>query len=226
MKFNLPRQEIANYLAKFSFTKIKSEKISVPKAPLKRLLEIKKVAQEIEKEGIPRRFVLKKLEGKLGHGIFLHPNAQPIQRGEVIGPYSGKVNLAPQEYGDGSDYIFSLLSDLHLTKAEQKLFDPKNKFHPRRLYSLDLDADKRGNFTRYINHSAKPNVEAHLWSLEASPCEIIYVAKKTIHPGEQLLVCYDGEDKSYWGRLKIKPVPITPQTFLLLPTLKLHRSQP
>ena len=142
----------------------------------------------------------------------------------MIAPYSGTVNLAPQEYGDGSDYIFSLLSDLHLTKAEQKLFDPKNKFHPRRLYSLDLDADKRGNFTRYINHSSKPNVEARLWAVGSSPCEIVYVAKKTIRPGEQLLVCYDGEDKSYWGPLKIKPVPITPQTFRLLPDLSLKKS--
>jgi len=45
--------------------------------------------------------------------------------------------------------------------------------------------------------------------------ELVYVAKKTIRPGEQLLVCYEGEDKSYWGPLKIKPFPMTPKTFML-----------
>jgi hypothetical protein len=92
----------------------------------------------------------------------------------------------------------------------------------RRLYSVDLDADKKGNFTRFINHSEKPNIEAQFVKIPSnklgiSPgsCEVIYVAKKTIHPGEQLLVCYEGDDKSYWGALKIKPFPMTPKTFVL-----------
>jgi hypothetical protein len=89
---------------------------------------------------------------------------------------------------------------------------------------LDLDAHKVGNFTRFINHSAKPNVEAHFLripknSLGIAPSlfEIVYIASKTIRPGEQLLVCYEGDDNSYWGALRIKPFAMTPRTFLIKP---------
>jgi hypothetical protein len=228
MKFKLPRQKISQNLIQFASKKMKLANDLAPRAPSKLLSELVSITQKIEKEGLPSHLVLKKLKGKLGHGIFLHPKAKPILKGEAIAPYSGEVYLAPQNGEGGSDYAFALLSDLRLTKEEQRKADPKNSYHPRRLYSLDLDADKKGNFTRFINHSSQPNVEAHLLripanslGLEPSPFEMIYIAKKTIRPGEQLLVCYEGEDKSYWGALKIKPFPMTAKTFRLNSTLQI-----
>lgn len=228
MKYKLPRQKIDPQLTLFGSKKIREEKIHVPRASSRHLSQIGEISIEIQKRGVPKRLIVRKLVGKLGFGVFLHPGAKPIQRGEAIAPYSGDVYIAQQNHGEGSDYAFALISDLKLSRDEQRRFDPKNPYHPRRLYSIDLDAAKQGNFTRFINHSEKPNVEAHLLRIPRnsegvapSPFEIVYIAKKMIHPGEQLLVCYEGEDKSYWGALKIKPYPMTPRTFQLNTSLKL-----
>jgi hypothetical protein len=115
-----------------------------------------------------------------------------------------------------------------LTQEEQKKFDPKSKYHPTRLYSLKLDALKKGNFARFINHSEKPNVVAFMMALpkntlglEPMPVEIIYCAKKTIRPGEQLMVSYEDGEKSYWGVAKIKPIVVLPNSYTLDDSLKL-----
>lgn len=227
MKFKMPRQKISQKLIDFALKRVKQNKIYIPAAKRNILSEIASISRDIQKSGLPPYFLLRKLRGKLGYGIFLHPSAKPILKGGVIAPYSGEVYLAPQNHGEGSDYAFSLISNLTLTKEEQRIWDPKGRYHPRRHYALDLDAHKEGNFTRFINHSKKPNVEAQLLRIPGNslgvtraPFEIIYIAKKTIRPGEQLLVCYEGEDNSYWGALNIKPFPMTPKTFQLNSALR------
>lgn len=163
----------------------------------------------------------------LGSGIFLHPKADPIAKGEVIGPYAGRVSIVPQNVAEDALYAFEPLDHIHLTKEEQAHFDPARPYHPRRLYSMLVDALKEGNFARFINHSEKPNLIAEFFripknrfGLEPSPIEVVYVTGKKILPGEQLLVSYEGDDHSYWSGLKIKPIPITPQTFRVDDSLK------
>ncbi len=222
MKFKLPRHDVSKSLLDFCAKRIKKDKIDVPPASRQIVNGMPAILREIRKKGLPNYLVIKKLKGKLGYGIFLHPKAKPIPKGELIAPYSGKVILCPQNMDSDSSYIFALITDLHLTKEEQRKWDPTRRYHPRRLYSIDLDAEKIGNFTRFINHSEKPNVEAQFIKIPPnsagvtpSPFELIYVAKKTIRPGEQLLVCYEGDGKSYWNSLNIKPFPMTPKTFQL-----------
>jgi len=228
MEFRLPRQEINQKLIDLGNKKLKQNKIRVPRAPKKTLKELLAILEEIRKNGLPKYLVIKKLKKKLGYGIFLHPKAKPILKGEPIAPYSGEVFIFPQNSEDTTDYAFALISDLHLTKQEQLDWDANRRYHPRRLYSIDLDAEKKGNFTRFINHSDRPNVEAMFLSIPANslglapaPFELIYVAKKTIRPGEQLLVSYEPEEKNYWGALNIKPFPMTPKTFRLNSSLEL-----
>jgi hypothetical protein len=228
MEFKTASQEISPALKKFAHKKIKESKMPASRATKNDLNQIAAISREIEEKGLPDDFVLRKLKGKLGHGIFLHPEAKPILKGEIIAPYAGEVFLCPKNDGSDSDYVFCIVSDLLLSKREQALLDPKNRYHPRRLYSIDLDAHKKGNFTRFINHSAQPNVEASLLRIPSkkgpASFEIIYIAKKKIRPGEQLLVCYEGDDKSYWGAMKIKPFPMTPRTFVLDASLKVCKS--
>lgn len=220
--FRLARLKIAKQLKELSEAKIARDRILVPVASKQTVQEIAAVTREIRRREIPQRFVLKRLKGKLGYGLFLHPEAKPIARGEAIAPYSGVAFLAPQTQDHPSNYIFSLFSGWRLTKEEQQRFDPANRYHPRRFYSLDLDAEKNGNFTRFINHSDQPNIEADLiriptnsLGLKPGPFEMVYFAKKKIRPGEQLLICYDGDDKSYWGACGIKPFAMKPNTFVL-----------
>ncbi|MGB7977990.1 MAG: SET domain-containing protein [Chlamydiales bacterium] len=215
MKFNLKRQTISEDILKIVSRTWKKKDLDSYNLTKKNLKELSKVLNEIEQWTLPRYLVRVKLKGKLGYGIFLHPKAEPILAGQVIAPYAGEVSIVPQNETDDADYAFDPVTDFHLTKEEQAKFDPKKRYHPRRLYALKLDAAKKGNFTRFINHSDKPNVVAYLVSSRSNPYEIIYFAKKTIRPGEQLLVCYEDDQESYWGVLGIKPFPMTPQTFRL-----------
>lgn len=227
MIFKLTRHKICNILNTFASRWARRDKVYIPYASEKLLKQLASISRKIQKKGLPKNLVIKKLKNNLGHGIFLHPKAEPIARGDAIAFYAGEVSIVPQLDDSSSDYVFSLFTDLRLNCEEQKLFDPKNRFHPRRLYSIDLDADRIGNFTRFINHSEEPNLEATLFRIAAnpyglrpSPFEIIYHARKTIRPGEQLLICYEGEDKSYWGVTNTTPFPMTPQTFKLDLSLK------
>lgn len=231
MKFKLKRQIIDKYLLDFCSKRIKKDKIDISLANKQIIKGLPPILEEIEARGLPSYLRIKKLKKNLGSGIFLNPDAKAIPKGAPIAPYSGIVTLSPQNSESDSNYIFCLISDLRLSKEEQKKWDPTQRYHPRRLYSVDLDAEKQGNFTRFINHSSKPNIEARFVripknsvGLAPSPFEIIYVAKKKILPGEQLLVCYEGEDKSYWGPLKIKPFPMTPKTFILTRSQKIKSS--
>ena len=233
MKYKLPRQVLKQDIKDLIHRELAKQGFPAEKATNKKLKEISEVLSVIQEKGMPDHLVLKKLSGELGYGIFLHPNAKPLKKGQVIAPYAGVVTLTPQNDADDSSYAFSTLSDILLNKNEQLLLDKTIKFAPRRLYCLNLDADKEGNFTRFINHSTdKPNVEALLISvsknnfgLEQMPIEVLYVAKKTIQPGEQLLVCYEDEEESYWGAIGIEPYPMDPKTFTIDQNLNLVKSK-
>jgi hypothetical protein len=224
--FNLPRQIISDEIVKIVARQYKNKDLGLEPLTRKNLKEIVAVLKQIEKHTIPDYLLCKKLKGKLGHGIFLHPSAKPILRGQVIAPYAGFVSIVSKNGDDHGDYSFDPVTDLKLTKEEQAHFDPKRRYHPNRLYALKLDALEQGNFTRFINHSAKPNVVAFLVSTKANPYEIMYFAKKTIYPGEQLLVCYEDGDKSYWGAIGVTPYPMTPKTFQVDDALQLFESKP
>lgn len=233
MKYKLPRQRVPLSMYPIIAREIRKQKIEVLKVGKKNLNELASICRAIEKNGLPDHLICKKLPKKLGFGIFLHPEAKPIRKGQIIGPYSGIVALLPQNAPGDSSYAFAPIVDIVLSKKEQTLFDKKNRYRPNRFYAIDVDAEKKGNFIRFINHSEKPNVVAHLFKvpanslgLDPSPIEVIYVAKKTIHPGEQLLVCYEGDGSSYWKNLKIRPIPITPKTFRLTKNQNFVRSLP
>jgi hypothetical protein len=227
MKFKLPRPVINQEICRIVSREARKQEICILRANKNNLKEIAEVSRAIVKNGLSENLLRKKLPDKLGYGIFLHPKAKPILKGQIIAPYAGEVSLVPQNLDDGSLYAFEPLSNILLTKEEQSHFHNNLRYHPRRFYSMHVDALKKGNFTRFINHSDKPNLLAELfripsnpYGLAPSPIEVIYLAKKTIRPGEQLLVCYDGDDNSYWGALKTKPIPITPKTFQLDSSLK------
>ena len=225
MEFNLPIAECNREFVKIVSRQFRKRDLDLHTLTEKNLKELDEVLKEIERDTLPKKYVLRKLKGKIGQGIFLHVDAKPILKGQVIGLYTGKVSLQAQMDAADGDYTFDIVTDLHLTKDEQERFDPRNRFAPRRLYDLKLDALKIGNFTRFINHSNKPNIEAVLVHFKDTGFQIIYMAKTKINPGEQLLVSYEGEEDSYWGLLGIKPFPMTAKTFYLNDSLRLIFTQ-
>lgn len=225
MAFNLQLADCDKEFVKIVGRQFKKRDLDLFNLSKKNLRELDEILSEIKKDTLPKKYVLRKLKGNIGQGIFLHVDAKPIQKGQVIAPYTGKVSLEAQVDANDGDYTFDLVTDIHLTKLEQEKFDSKNRFAPRRLYDLKLDAKKIGNFTRYINHSNKPNVEAVLVHFKDHGFQIVYMAKSKINPGEQLLVSYEGEEDSYWGPLGITPFPMTAKTFHLDDSCKLVFTQ-
>jgi hypothetical protein len=220
--YSLPRPVFSSEIEKIALREVKKQTLALLKPSKQMLLELEAICRAISTRKMPPHLLCKKLPDPFGHGIFLSPQAKPLRKGHVIGTYSGKLSLAAQNRPDTSAYAFGLLFGILLSKKEQHRFDPHHPFHPKRLYCLSVDAAKTGNFTRYINHSESPNVVAELCRIPSNshglfpaPIEVIYFAKKTIHPGEQLLVSYEGEDKSYWNTLDVKPLPLTPTTYTL-----------
>ena len=233
MKFNLPRQLIKKEIIPVIKREARKQKENILCANQKLLKGISSALHQISEHTLPKHLVLKKLVNNLGYGIFLRPDSDPILKGEVIAPYSGILSIVASNDPNDTGYMFELLSGIHLSREEQLLLHPNRSYHPRRLYSLQLDALKNGNFTRFINHSEKPNLVAHLvsstsknpYDLEPMPIEVIYLAKKTIKPGQQLLISYENPgENNYWGPAKIKPFPMTPRTFMISPSLKLIKN--
>lgn len=228
MKYKLPHPSFNPKAFPIVEKEIEKQDLPVTKATEKQLKELSQIDKAILEKEIPDHLVCMNLPKNLGKGIFLKPEEKPIQKGTLIGSYSGKGLFLPQNLESDSDYIFSIIGEILLTKEEQKKLDPKRKFHPKRHYALEVDAKNSGNFTRFINHSEKPNIEARFlkipknrFGIAPNPIEVIYVAKKTIKPGEQLLVSYEEDGDSYWGSLNIEPLPIFPSTITLMPDHKL-----
>lgn len=187
------------------------------------------ILQVIEEKGLPSYLICKRLPHGLGRGIFLHPEAEPLVKGQVIAPYAGEASIVPPHKSDGGLYAFTPLEGLLLKEKEHPFFD-RRRYDPTRRYTFKVDAIKKGNFTRFVNHSVKPNIEAHLYTIpsnaygvEPSPLEVVYFVKKTIRPGEQLLVCYEGEKNCYWDG-ETKPFPMGPKTFQLNQALQVIQS--
>lgn len=220
MKFKLPRQVLSTELRRVISREMRKQKMLFPKISRKELKQLAEMSKTIQTRGLPEFLVCKKLGQDLGYGIFLHPDAKPIEKGRLIGSYAGELSLICQNEPDDGSYAFTPVENIVLKKEEQILFDKKHVYRPKRLYSLKVDGLKKGNFTRFINHSETPNLIAYTlavpsnpYSLASSPVEIIYFAKKVINPGEQLLVSYEDGEKCYWGTNGKKPFPMTPKTF-------------
>lgn len=228
MKYSLSRPVIGQELFLIVNREIIKQKLPISLMSRKNLKELAAVSKAIEKLGCPKYLACKKLSHGLGHGIFLRADAKPILKGQVIASYAGVVSVVPQNEPDVGSYAFALLEYFKLSKKEQILLDKKNAYHPQRLYELKLDAFKKGNFTRFINHSEKPNIFAEAleipsnsYCLAPSPIEIVYIAKKTIYPGEQLMISYEDGEKTYWEMFNIKPFSMTPKTFRISSSFKL-----
>jgi SET domain-containing protein len=114
----------------------------------------------------------------VGFGVFAE---QDIDKGVIVGEYTGHA-----------------ISVSHLEKINLK--DDSYAIGP--LYGIVVDAKKVGNITRFINHSAKPNlVTVGLYKCNY-PC-VVLISSEPIKKDQQLFFDY-GE--KYWNGREIQPV--------------------
>jgi uncharacterized protein len=127
---------------------------------------------------------LTKISDKVGHGVFAK---SALEAGQWVGEYTGAfqrmgARTEPQWHDNG--YLFNFP------------FRRGTRHHA-------LDARKTGNITRFINHSAKRgNLEFVYVFHDDGLCHIVFLAKRRIEAGEQLLFDY-GE--GYWEHLGLTP---------------------
>lgn len=99
------------------------------------------------------------------------------------------------------EYTGEIITD---EEADRRYDDETMDRHHTFLFAVDvnhvIDGARRGNESRYINHSCDPNCEAVIEENR------VYIdALRTIQPGEELLYDYqyerDGEPEESWDRL-------------------------
>jgi uncharacterized protein len=108
-----------------------------------------------------------------GNGVFA---VAPIKKGEEIIEYKGTLmthDEADEMYGDGGETGHTFLFTLN----EHYI----------------LDANRKGNIARWINHSCNPNCEALVEESEGGnprKDRVLIEAKRNIKPGEELTYDY------------------------------------
>ncbi|CAM9665947.1 unnamed protein product, partial [Phaeothamnion confervicola] len=110
--------------------------------------------------------------GAKGRGLFAR---RDVPAGAYIGPYSGELlreeELAHRYPGGGrTEYVFEVSGGLY----------------------VDASDPEKSGLTRYVNHSAEPNAEAHI---DPEARRIDFYTSRAVAAGEELLIAY-GE--TFW----------------------------
>jgi hypothetical protein len=129
------------------------------------------------------KYEVKKIDDTMGYGLFAK---KTYAKDEIVGFYTGTIRST--KFNSDISYAFSL-SDLY------------EGFH--------IDASKKGNATRYINHTSKKfsNIHASAAYLRGVPY-IFFIGKRKISKGEELMYDY-GDD--YWKKKNVAPIIRSPK---------------
>eukprot|EP00112_Aurelia_sp_Birch-Aquarium-sp1_P018448 Seg4402.2 transcript_id=Seg4402.2/GoldUCD/mRNA.D3Y31 product="Histone-lysine N-methyltransferase SETMAR" protein_id=Seg4402.2/GoldUCD/D3Y31 len=107
---------------------------------------------------------------------------EKIPKGSYVIDYAGEVLT----YSEAARRI------THKEAGEKNyLLTVREKFGPN-LIRTDIDAEKFGNVSRFINHSCAPNLLLHPVRIESSVPRLALFAKRTIEIGEELSFDYSG----------------------------------
>ncbi|MCB1082039.1 MAG: SET domain-containing protein-lysine N-methyltransferase, partial [Chlamydiia bacterium] len=129
--------------------------------------------EELEKKR-EHLFYIRWINRYLGYGVFA---ARDIPSLTYIGEYTGIVQKRRNRKNRFNDYVFS--------------YDLCGK-----STRWCIDAQEKGNFTRFLNHSDKPNLTSR-WLIRNGITHIIFYSNKRIKKGTQLTYCYG---PLYWHR--------------------------
>ena len=190
-------------------------KNSLPNKKTTQIKGFKNYLKAMNSNGIPKILVAAKInDSELGIGIFAKEN---IRSNTFIGLYTGLFELIPLSTNENNEYAFDVLNDI---KSEEEINDLNLKLNDCG-YFLRTNAKEIGNFTRYINHSFDPNIEADLCIINGN-IQVVLRALKPIQKGEQLLLNYGLE---YWKKLKIEPQNLDANTYIFYPAQDKVESQ-
>ncbi len=209
--FSEGSSEIEALLLQYSSKLPKKEAFQVSPTLYKK---IERVNNQIKKHGLPPNLQLAYVHPNVQTGVFLKPDAKPIKSGTFIGIYTGRYELVPSDITTGTSYAYDVAQHLCLSPKQFAFATLQRRPYKKdEEYSIQTNALKTGNFTRYINHSSfAPNIEAVVSKLPSGRIEILLFALHAIMPGEQLLSNYGGQ---YWKALEVIPDDMEADTYLM-----------
>jgi SET domain-containing protein len=118
--------------------------------------------------------IIDKVNPLVGFGVFA---TQSIPYLTYIGEYAGELRARKRKTDRSNNYIFGYMVGFFGTP-------------------WIIDASKKGNFTRFINHSFHPNVNSRGVIVDGL-YHIIFFANRRIEKGEQLTYDYG---PTYWNK--------------------------
>ena len=161
-------EKILNKVEKRCHRKLKSEKHK----------KLNRWVNGLYKNDLERKkeseFHIKRVSALVGYGVY---STKRIPELTYIGEYTGVVKRRERRKDRYNDYIFGYIVGPSDTPWV-------------------IDASKKGNFTRFINHSFSPNLTSR-WIIHENVCHVILFANRLILPGEQLTYDYG---PYYWKR--------------------------
>lgn len=119
------------------------------------------------------------IDPTLGYGVFAHQKILPCA---YVGEYTGMIRERSPKQTHEKKYCLRYTT-----------WDGKKNFV--------IDAEERGNFTRFINHSDKPNLGLQSVYWRGIP-RMIFVALQEIEEGEQLTFDYG---PLFWKQMRQTP---------------------
>lgn len=126
----------------------------------------------------------------LGYGVVAQ---EPIAEGAMVGEYTGKLYSYSQ-------ISYRSLPDLRFIMEVGPFGVDKYGM----FYELFIDAKDKGNFTRFINHSYKPNLSEKIVFAKGL-WHIVLIANQRIDQNAQLSINY-GE--GYWQVRNSEPIDL------------------
>ena len=120
-----------------------------------------------------------------------------ISRGDMICEYTGNLSIDT-----------GAVENLYLWDYPTVMFEKVPGKKRRKKIKFCIDAQDQGNIARFINHTTREYQNVGVQIVPAQGLwHIIYVAKKDIKKGQQLLTHYGME---YWRDRQIVPKAIKP----------------
>ena len=114
------------------------------------------------------------IDHAIGYGVFANQDLPALT---YVGEYTGIVKRRSLKRIDSNDYVFGYMAGSKNTP-------------------FVIDAAKKGNFTRFINHSHAPNMSSR-WVVLNGVTRIIVFTNRPVSEGSQLTYDYG---KYYWRK--------------------------
>jgi hypothetical protein len=134
------------------------------------------------RKGLHPPISIRHVSNEIGFGVFAEKKIPPCS---FVGEYTGEIlERKPRQLKDKRHCL------------RYTVWEGKKNF--------TLDAEKKGNFTRFINHSAQPNLCLQSVYWRGIP-RMIFVALKEIQQGAQLVFDYG---PLFWKESRQTPKPI------------------